>query len=856
MRLDQPLFLLLVPALFWFWRAAPGHTSRWRRHARLACVALVMLALSGLEISGGDAPLSITYVLDRSHSAVTSLGEFDAVLSRTSDAMRRADRAGLVVFGAEPIVERVPAASFATDNGSSVVPGGGTNIAAALRAGRSTLPENGSRRLVLLSDGLQTAGDALDEAANAAAAGVPIDVVIPTSRTPESIDVVRVSAPPTARLGEPLEIVVSARGKAGTRGIVTLRAGAEVRRQTVTVPSEGILSVAFAERATHPGAQVYEAGVEVTGDFAVSQLSHGAVVAVMDQPRVLYVGRDPAAVRTPLERSGFDFSMRAPASLPRVASSLTDYDVILLDDVAGETLDSSQRNALASYTQQHGGGVVFLGGPESIEAGQLTSDPLGDMLPIDFRPRSGQRAPRLALVIVFDKSGSMDDRVAGVPRIEFARQAVRRVFESVPGSDAIGVIAFDTQPHAVAPLRAAQDLRSITSGLATVQPGGGTAISPALEAASEWLADTSLPPSVRRHVLLVSDGHTSPADAARVRELARRGVFELSVVALGADAERSFLGELAAMTNGRAYFPSDIRDLPALAARESVRVSGGGLVNRPFQPRALDHPVLNGIDTATLPSLGGYVVGAAKPLAQVVLQSPLGDPVLATIRAGLGRVAIYTSDLHSSWSARLLEWDEFPRLIAQTARWTSRRVRDELLYAEFVAAGDDLRLVVEAQRPDGRFISGLECDAVVRGPDGATTKIGLMPTSPGRYEARLSAPEPGAYVMEIAASNRDLGVDSRIIRGTYWSSPAEYRRSGVDTELLGRIAAVSGGRVLAAAENPFNAPRDSDYVRGRSWLIGGALLAFLFEVLLPSWRRRAATPNPVTQRQSARTAAA
>src|SRR5262249_47256682 len=68
-------------------------------------------------------------------------------------------------------------------------------------------------------------------------------------------------------------------------------------------------------------------------------------------------------------------------------------------------------------------------------------DPLDAAMPVDLRPRRGGRAPGLALVVVFDKSGSMDDRIDGAPRIEFARQAVQRVLASLPPTDAVGVIA-------------------------------------------------------------------------------------------------------------------------------------------------------------------------------------------------------------------------------------------------------------------------------------------------------------------------------------------------------------------------------------------------------------------------------
>ncbi len=64
------------------------------------------------------------------------------------------------------------------------------------------------------------------------------------------------------------------------------------------------------------------------------------------------------------------------------------------------------------------------------------------------------------------------------------------------------------------------------------------------------------------------------------------------------------------------------------------------------------HPIVTGLETSGLPRLGGYVVSAAAPGAETVLASHLDDPVLATGRAGLGKVAVYTADLGSDWSAQ------------------------------------------------------------------------------------------------------------------------------------------------------------------------------------------------------------
>src|SRR5207244_1456864 len=125
--------------------------------------------------------------------------------------------------------------------------------------------------------------------------------------------------------------------------------------------------------------------------------------------------------------------------------------------------------------------------------------------------------------------------VSGVAKIELARQAVKKVLGAVRPTDPIGVVAFDAAPIVVSALAAAPDPQRLDEALRGINPGGSTAIAPALTQAADWLRRARV---TRRHVLLVSDGRTPPADAERLRAVVRNGGFELSVIAIGADADR------------------------------------------------------------------------------------------------------------------------------------------------------------------------------------------------------------------------------------------------------------------------------------------------------------------------------
>src|SRR6185503_16966101 len=136
---------------------------------------------------------------------------------------------------------------------------------------------------------------------------------------------------------------------------------------------------------------------------------------ISDRSRVLIVGRPQGQLDAVLGLA-YDVRHATPEALPRSAGALNSYDAVVLDDVGQEMLDSAQMSALAQHVESRGAGLLVLGNPRTLDAAVVPDAGLGRLLPVDVRPRAGVRAPELALVVVVDKSGSMDERVSGVAK--------------------------------------------------------------------------------------------------------------------------------------------------------------------------------------------------------------------------------------------------------------------------------------------------------------------------------------------------------------------------------------------------------------------------------------------------------
>lgn len=829
MQIIHPAALVLLAGVPWIVvRGRRAGVVRTVLVLRVVIWVLLALAAAGLRVRWSEGSATVMFVVDRSDSiGILDLSRAQARASTMTASMRRGDAAGLIVFGADAVIDQRPAERALSSTVASTVAGTGTNIEAAIRLARAALPKTGLRRLVLFSDGRETAGDAVRESTIAGTEGVAVDVVPASKRGIDRMQVARVVAPEDVRVGEPYAIAVEITGPAGQPARIAVYRDAQLMTSLdTTTDTSGAARVTVDDRQRASGAVTYTATAVPEGSADA-----GAVVVASGIPALLYVASSTPRLDRALAGQ-FQITVVSPAAVPSSRAALARFDAVVLDDIPAESLTLAQSTALAEHVEQNGGGLLVVGGTQTLGPAGYPDTPIGNALPIDLRRRNGARAPDMALVLVFDKSGSMADAAGGVTKIELARRAVMSVLRVMPPGDPLGVIAFDTAPDTVAPLGTGHDPAAVQDRLRTVEPGGATAIAPAVELARDWLRTARVS---RRQILLISDGRSPQPDTARLRSMAKSRGVELSIVAIGADANRTFLRALAADSGGRVYFPDDVQRLPEIVAREAARATGGWLVQETFAPRAVSaHPVLAGMDRQAIPTLDEYVAAAARPTAEVILASHLGDPVFSAWRFGLGRVAVFNAGISPAfrgWAGPL--WN-------QTARWIGRAHDTARLHAMLVADGhaadEGARLIVEATRPDGRFANAMDGRVSVRTPAGDSQSVTLRHTAPGRYEATLPTHESGTYLADVSLESRlpqgDGPSGYRALRGFYWAGASEMRELGVDTDRLAQIARASGGRILTDGDSPFTSARPSAYIDLSRVLATLALFLFFADVVL------------------------
>ena len=165
-------------------RSMAGQSQGWHRFGlwlRIFLVTMLTLGLADLRVTWKSDELTVLFAVDVSASVPAAEVRGDGgILDRVADAAKslpKNERAGLIVFGRDAAVVDAPGSRLERRPLEVVIDAESTDIASALRLADATFTHShaiGGRRVVLISDGNDTQGDALLEARNLAVGGAVI----------------------------------------------------------------------------------------------------------------------------------------------------------------------------------------------------------------------------------------------------------------------------------------------------------------------------------------------------------------------------------------------------------------------------------------------------------------------------------------------------------------------------------------------------------------------------------------------------------------------------------------------------------------------------------------------------------
>jgi len=822
-------------------------------------LALLVLALAGPRISKTIRDLGVVFLVDGSASVSQKAADAAQAFLDASLKARPSSASGSVVgFAAQSEVWRKNLAEQSEEPFPKIADRAATNVGDALTFAQAILPADKVGRVVLLSDGNDTGGEAMQAAEKLRRAGVSVFTIPLRNPAAPEVLVSALESPRVVKSGEPFDLTADVQSNVATHATVKLYENQFLLRTEERDLPKGRSQIRFQNITGEGSSAAFEVEVIPRDDTSLKNNRAQAVVTVNGQPKVLIIDPDPSkmqALAGILRSANISTDIEKPAALPQSLADLQPYDVFILSDVPSLSLTAEQMQLYQTWVKNDGGSFAMLGGENSFGVGGYYKTPIEQMLPVRMDHDDRQETPNVALLVVLDRSGSMSASAAGTTKIALADQGAVYAMDVLQSRDLFGVTAVDTVVHSVAPLAPLTDKPGVQAKVMEINAGGGGIyIYTALLDAFQTLRDA---PAKIKHVILFSDaadaeekasgempdGTPGGSSALDLVSSMLGSRITTSVVGLGTETDRdtAFLRQLAERGSGRFYLTSDATTLPQIFTTETMKVSQSSLNEEPFQavPSSASGlrsgSIISGIDWTQAPLLLGCNTTKPKPGADLLLATERGEPLLAVWRYGIGQAAAFTSDAKPRWASEWITWPGFGKFWTQLIRGLVRKAGASTFQVTTSEQGNTLTLAIDALTPAGEFLDGLPVSVHAIGEKRRDETQTAKQTAPGHYVANFALPERGTLSFAVSSPQ----VQDGDYRFSYTRSyPAEFLSSTTNEALLKQIATTTDGVFDPRPEQIF-APPAQPFIRRvdiAPWLLMAALTLFPVDIWL---RRRA-----------------
>lgn len=708
---------------------------------------------------------------------------------------------------------------------------GNSNLEAGLQA-----VANQYASVLLVSDANETIGDATKVAERLATTGSKIFPLLPANG-PDKQATFRVSnlyAPLVAPAQKSVEVRVSILNTTSQKEVGQL----ELKHGTKTIYSSDV--------SVEPGKEIvviadsdpaYEGLGEITAKLSPKSSGYGPSSETIylsgeKREKVLLLSgaeEDGAQLTASLEGQAYQLSSKTATS-GRISSvsDLSDYSVVMLNNIRYEDLPAGLAEGIRSYTKA-GGGLVMIGGNRSFGLGGYRKTPIEEALPVNLLPpQTVKKRLNVAVELILDKSQSMAEN----DKLQLTKEAARELIGNLKDEDYIGVIGFDSVPFEVVELTQLRDGRdSATRNVGLLFPRGKTNLMPAIDEGRRRLERVA---AGRKHMIILTDGELpdgGPTYIELTKQLRLEGI-TVSTIMVGNSGVDEILKSMAEVGGGSFYQTFDPRSLPRIFLAD-VKVSSGEQTMK----EATEFVVRHGPDDLTstriesFPPVKGYVETEAKNGANTELVAygeGKAEPLLASWQYGQGRAVAFTSDANGRWSDYWIRWPRFAQF------WTE--IIDSIRPQDSKNASStkfDLRTSVDRGelKLDLSLFNGQDVQQVkgqLTLPDGSLKEVYFKKVVQGRYLAELSKVTAGKYIFQASVADRKLTQVAFNLSGELFG---EKKGQGFKSTTLERLASMTGGKINPNKEDlAANSTTKTTQTSLAPWLLMVAALFYLLAI--------------------------
>lgn len=797
---------------------------------RILVVTLLASSLAQIQVKKVSKDMTTIFVVDMSDSLKDKQDEMETYLKNLIANMPKGNEYGMVAFGKDATVEQ-----FVTSNKNFIslntdVVSHATNIEDAVATAISMFPEDGGKRIVLISDGLQNEGEISELKGNLLANNIEFDWTLIQSEIEKEVYVSDLSVPNQIQIGDTFYVTVSIYSTKQTNATIYLYSGSDIKGSKEVSLQKGENQFVFSDTAVDSGIASYKVRIDTEDDTLALNNEYVTFAQVTDRAKVLlvegYAGQSEQFQEV-LKSANVDFTVCTPGFVPNTLQELNKYKEVIFLDVYADDLREGFMDILEPYVKDYAGGFICIGGSNSYVLGNYRDTAIETVLPVDMDLTNDREVPKMAMVMVIDHSGSMQDSLGGAfSALDLAKTSSSKAVENLRNTDDVGVLIFDDKFQWIYELSSASDKETVQEKIGSITIGGGTSIFPALNQAVQSLENSD---ATFKHIVLLTDGQDGYRQYQSLIQKINDNNITLSTVAVGSGADTGMLQSLANVCGGRYYYTDLNNDMPRIFAQEVFLSTKSYLMNETFMPvLASNHKIMDHVFTNGVRALNGYVATSAKSTATVILKSHKGDPILATWQYGLGKTVAFTSDGEFNWTKNYADFEDYVTL------W--KNITDYCI-TETDLGEDSITLnqgtdYVEVEYNTKEIDKNVSVSMVYQTAANETKEVELLPVEPGKYKGNMDVSDIGIYSVNIR-KNKEEEVINNVNTAVAVQYSKEYRLDQ-NNEMLKNMITELSGNIYGLEDEIFLEPKEvvkswKDY---KDLFLLLALLLYMVDILI------------------------
>jgi uncharacterized membrane protein len=211
------------------------------------------------------------------------------------------------------------------------------------------------------------------------------------------------------------------------------------------------------------------------------------------------------------------------------------------------------------------------------------------------------------------------------------------------------------------------------------------------------------------------------------------------------------------------------------------------------------------------PLAGAAALGPSRPGASILATTTAGGasrPLIAVQRYGEGRSMVFAGEAAWRWRMMLPSTDRsYETFWRQAVRWLALGATDPVTVfpAPAVGPGDEVLIRMAVRDPAFEPLRDAEVNVRVSGPDGRVQELSGAAEAheaddPAVFTATFIPEQPGLYRVAVDARRGGEAIGSATSSLLVGGADVEMSDPRLNTALLERLAAGTGGRVMQPAQ--------------------------------------------------------